>query len=108
MLCAMGATINRAARFDSVPNHVALTVSASWRHRVNRTFEAIERQVFAGLRDSKGLVVVVTADIANRHRAAKAKNALVRPARTFRRPSNLRPAVAMKKFNANNFVMTCP
>jgi hypothetical protein len=54
----MGATINRTARFDAVPNHVALTVSASWRHRVNRTFEAIERQGFAGLRDSKGLVVV--------------------------------------------------
>lgn len=67
MLCAMGATINRTARFDAVPNHVALTVSASWRHRVNRTFEAIERQGFAGLRDSKSLVVVVTADIANRH-----------------------------------------
>src|SRR5262249_25537795 len=63
----MGATIYRTARFDAVPNHVALTVSASWRHRVNRTFEAIERQGFAGLRDSKGLVVVVTADIANRH-----------------------------------------
>jgi len=44
----MGATINRTARFDAVPNHLALTVSASWRHRVNRTFEAIERQGFAG------------------------------------------------------------
>jgi hypothetical protein len=63
----MGATINRTARFDTVPNHVALTVSAFRRHRVNRTFEAIERQGSSGLRDCKGLVVVVTADIANRH-----------------------------------------
>jgi hypothetical protein len=39
----------------NVRNHVALTVSASWRHRVNLTFEALERQGFAGLRDSKGL-----------------------------------------------------
>jgi hypothetical protein len=56
VLCAMGATINRTARFDAVSNHVALTVSASWRHRVNRTFEAIERQGFVGLRGNGGLL----------------------------------------------------
>ena len=61
-----------------MPNHVTLTVSASWRHRVNGTFEAIERQGFAGLRDSKGLVVVVTADIANGLRLIGARRAYAR------------------------------
>jgi hypothetical protein len=60
----MSTTINGAAGFDTVPNHVALTVSASWRHRLNRTFEAVECQGLARLRDLKGLVVVV----ARRHR----------------------------------------
>ena len=63
----MSTTINGAAGFDTVPNHVALTVSASWRHGLNRTFEAVECQGLARLRDLKGLVVVVAADIANCH-----------------------------------------
>jgi len=63
----MSATINRPAGFDAVPNHVALTIGASRRHGLNRTFEAIECHGLARLRDAKGLVVVVTADIANRH-----------------------------------------
>jgi hypothetical protein len=67
MFCTVSATINRAPGFNTVPNHVALTVSASWRHGMNRTFEAVECQGFARLRDFKGLVVVVTADIANCH-----------------------------------------
>jgi hypothetical protein len=67
MFCAMRATIDRPAGFDAVPNHEALTMNASRRHRLNRTFEAIKCQDLARLRDTEGLVVVVSADIANRH-----------------------------------------
>jgi hypothetical protein len=67
MFCAMRATIDRPAGFDAVPNHEALTMNASRRHRLNRAFEAIKCQGLARLRDTEGLVVVVSADIANRH-----------------------------------------
>src|SRR5262249_29669996 len=41
-------------------------------------------------------------------KAAKAKKTAIRPARIFSRLGNIRPAIAVKKFNASNFVMTSP
>jgi hypothetical protein len=63
----MGAAIDRAAVRDAMSNHWTLAVRAPGRHRVDRTFEAVERHRLSSLRDPKGLVVIITADVTSCH-----------------------------------------
>src|SRR5688572_10258077 len=64
---AMSATVNRAGRFDAMADDLALAMRADRRHGVYGAFEAVERQGLPRLRDLKGLVVVVSADVTRRH-----------------------------------------
>ena len=64
----MGAAINGAAVLDAMPDDRTLAVRTPGRHRMDRTFEAVERHRFASLRDAKSFVVVVTAHVTNCHK----------------------------------------
>ena len=66
-LRAPSAAINDTSGLDAVPNDKAMTVRTSWRHSVNRAFEAIESHGLLPSSHLKRLVVVVTADIADCH-----------------------------------------
>jgi hypothetical protein len=68
MLGAVGATIDGGTRLNSMSDNRALAMCASWRHRLNGTFEAVECLCFSGLRDLERLVVVITANITDGHR----------------------------------------
>ena len=63
----MGAAINSAAILDTMPDDGTLTVGAAGGHRMDRTFEAVERHRLSSLRHAKSLVVVVTANVTNSH-----------------------------------------
>jgi hypothetical protein len=63
----MSATVNDASGFDAVSNHMAMAMRALWRHSLNRAFKAVERHGLSGLRDAECLVVVIAADITDRH-----------------------------------------
>ena len=64
---AVSAAIDAATCFNTMPHYAAFTVRAAGCHGVNRTFETVERHGFAPLRDSKRLVVFVSADVAGSH-----------------------------------------
>ena len=68
LLRAMGAAIDGAAVLDAMSNHGTLAVRAPWRHRLDRTFEAVERHRLSSLGDAKSPVVVVTANVTNSHK----------------------------------------
>jgi hypothetical protein len=59
----MGAAIDSGAVLNAMPDDRALAVRTSRGHRVDYTFEAIERHRLTSLRDAKGLVVIVAADV---------------------------------------------
>ena len=63
----MGAAINDTVRLDAVSNDMTLAVRASRCERVDRAFETIECHRLARLSNFKRFVVVITADITNRH-----------------------------------------
>jgi hypothetical protein len=94
LLRAMGAAIDGAAVLDAMSNHGTLAVRAPWRHRVDRTFEAVERHRLSSLGDAKSPVVVVTANVTNSHKILPApignfllsgRTSLARPCRLLRR-----------------------
>src|SRR6476620_6178334 len=93
LLRAMGAAIDGAAVLDAMSNHGTLAVRAPWRHRVDRTFEAVERHRVSSLGDAKSPVVVVTANVTNSHKILPApignfllsgRTSLARPCRLLR------------------------
>jgi hypothetical protein len=55
LLRAMSTAIDRTPSFNAMADHGTLAVRASGRHRVDRTFEAVERHRLTGLRDAKAL-----------------------------------------------------
>jgi hypothetical protein len=65
---AVRAAVELAIRLDAVPDHAAPAVLALRREFVDRTLEAVERPASARTADFEALVVVVTADVAFRHR----------------------------------------
>ena len=66
-LCAMGAAIHNAARFDPVPDDAALAMRAFRREHVNRAFEAVEGVFLPVPPNCEGFVVIVPAHIAFGH-----------------------------------------
>ena len=62
-LRTMSAAIDSAAILDTMADDRTLAMRAPGRHRVDRTFEAVECHRLTSLRDAKGLVVVVTAHV---------------------------------------------
>ena len=66
----MCAAVERAVRFDAVPDDLAVAVRARWREEMNRTLEAVEGVRCAALHHLEGLVVVVTADLTLSHRSS--------------------------------------
>src|ERR1700674_3142264 len=64
---AVCAAVVAAGGFDSVSDDLAVTVLTLGRQRVNRTLEAVEDVMAAGQNDLEGLVVVVSADVADSH-----------------------------------------
>src|SRR5919198_5000041 len=65
--CAVSAAEDPTVRLDAVADHAAATVGAERRERLNRTLEAVERVPLASAHDFERLVVVVTANLADRH-----------------------------------------
>ena len=66
-LRTVGAAIDSAAVLDTMSDDGTLTVGAARGHRVDRTFETVEGHRLASLRDPKGLVVVIAADVTGCH-----------------------------------------
>jgi hypothetical protein len=66
-LRAVGATVERAPRFNTMPDDSAVAVRARWRERMNGALEAVENVRLPGVNDLEGLVVVVSADLALTH-----------------------------------------
>ncbi len=62
------ATIVVPARLDSVPQDLAVAVVALGCERVNGALEAVENMPATREKDLEGLVVVVSADLTDRHR----------------------------------------
>src|SRR5262245_52009163 len=66
---AMGAAVGLALRLDAVADDAAVAMGTARGHGVDGAFEAVESHGAAALGDAQGLVVVVAADVAGRHRA---------------------------------------
>ena len=64
---AVSATVNFSLGLCALTDDAALAMGAFGRHRMYRAFEAIERHRPVTLCDSKGLVVIVTADVTSGH-----------------------------------------
>ena len=93
----MGATIDRAPVLDAMPDGRTLAVRAPGRHRVDRTFEPVERHRLTSLRDAKGLVVVIAAHVTSCHeilpcsadrQSSKPAPSCVDPARIWEAPAD--------------------
>src|SRR2546423_7784878 len=70
VLGAMGAAKHPAGGLDAVADDLAAAMGAGGRHRLDRAFEAVEGHRAAGIGDLEGLVVIIAADIACRHRGS--------------------------------------
>src|SRR5262245_23478944 len=68
LLGAMGAAEDLAVRLDAMADDPAVAVGAMGRHGLDGAFEAVEGHRPASLRHVQGLVIVVTANVAARHR----------------------------------------
>src|SRR5262245_41440457 len=75
LLGAVGAAEDFAIRLDAVTDHPAIAVGTARGHGLDGAFEAVEGHRPASLRHLQGLVVIVTANVAARHRAAPFKRA---------------------------------
>lgn len=64
---AVSAAEDLAVSLYSVSNDAAAAVGTLWRERLDRTFEAVERMLRVADHDVESLVVVVAAQIADRH-----------------------------------------
>src|SRR5262249_27976058 len=80
-LGAMGAAVVVAVGFDSVAHDLAVAVLAFGRERVNGALEAVEDVAAAGERHFEGFVVVVAANLADRHRRPPPDTRLVSASR---------------------------
>jgi flagellar biosynthesis/type III secretory pathway ATPase len=67
VLGAMGAAVHHALGFHTVTYDATTAVVALRGQRVDRAFEGIESMFMPGKGDDKGLIVVVTADVADSH-----------------------------------------
>jgi hypothetical protein len=63
----MGTAIDSGTVLNAMPDDGTLAVRTPWRHRVDCTFEAVERHRLTSLRDVKGLVVIIAADVTGCH-----------------------------------------
>jgi hypothetical protein len=61
---AVGAAVDFAFGFDSVTDHVAIAMGAFGRQSVDRTFETVERMMFATSDNFESSVVFVSANFA--------------------------------------------
>jgi hypothetical protein len=64
----MGATIHSRACLHAMTDHGALAVGTTGCYRMDCAFETVECHGLPGLCDLEGLVVVVAANIASRHK----------------------------------------
>ena len=67
MLGATGAAEDFTVGFDAVADYPAIAVRADRRHGVDCTFETVECHCLSALRNLKGLIVIVAADITLGH-----------------------------------------
>jgi hypothetical protein len=67
MLRAVRAAIDRTASFDAMPHHATIAMCATRRHGMDGTFKAVECHGLLALSNAKCLVVLVSADVTDRH-----------------------------------------
>ena len=68
MLGAIGAAEDFAVGFDAVADYTAIAMWADRRHGVDCAFKTVECHGLSALRNLKGLIVIVAADVTLGHR----------------------------------------
>jgi hypothetical protein len=79
----MGTAVDLARGLDAVANDRALAVRTTRRHGVNGTLEAVERHGSVLTRDAKGIVIVITADVAFGHGTLLSREEYLTPQRSI-------------------------